>query len=212
MHRNLAVSLVFYLPTLTISSDRKTARESAGEPQAKRKSCGLRPKDGREPRLPRGLSKVPSGGLPSNEIRQSRQAALTARRSKLSLRKAQVPLCIKELSVGPFALPARDGWTEWAAGAFGLRGQPRRSGDLRILRGIGWACRVTAEVRFRAILGRPGRTGRACGARLRKRGARGAAGSSRAAVPPSGVGSRFLRGPTSAPLPLSGSPGPIAGA
>jgi len=212
MHRKLPISWVFLLAGVNHSSDAVPARESAGGPQATRKSCGLCPKGGRPPRFPRGCHRVPSKGLLFIAIRWPCKAAFAARRWALSLRKASGAVAHHGLSAGASTLPARDGCTDWAAGSFGIPGPPKSSrvfGPIARVRQAGSVSIGACPVR---CLARPRRTGRRREARPQGCGAGAPPEASRVAVPPSEVGLRFLRGPASAPLPLSGSPGPIAGA
>ena len=204
--------LGFFLAGVNLSRDPGSARESAGGPQATRRPCGLGPRAGRSPRFPGGRHPVPMEGLPFVAVRRPRKVAFAARRPTLLLRKAEVPLRIIGLSAGASTLPARDGCADWAAGSFVIPGPPKSSGVLGPIARVRQASPTAFGACPARCPARPWRTGRGREARPQGCGAEAPPEVPCEAVPPSEVGLRFLRGPTSAPLPLSGSPGPIAGA
>ena len=152
------------------------------------------------------------GVCPSSRSDGSARQRLPPAGRRCRFGRHQVPLRIIGLSAGASTLPARDGCTEGRRDPSGSRARRNPRGSFGLIARVRQASPVSIGACPVGSPGRPRRTGRRREARPPGCGAGAPPEASRAAVPPSEVGLRFLRGPTSAPLPLSGSPGPIAGA
>ena len=212
MHRKLPVSPCFILAGINHSRDPSPARESAGEPKARRTPCRLCPRGGRRGGFPGAVNRSRWGVCSSSRSDGLARQRLPPAGRRCRFGRHEVPLRINGLPAGASTLPARDGCTAWAAGSLGTPGPPKPSrvlGPIARVRQAGPGSFGVCPARSPA---RPRRTGRRREARPRGCGAGAPPEASCEEAPPSEVGLRFLRGPASAPLPLSGSPGPIAGA